>query len=91
MCIYEVNPMLDFFRSQDVYHLLGFFIIYSVAGWIWESCYCSIKKKKLINRGFLNGPVIPVVYLIMYGENSVLQLIFQGKTERVRIDSLSLL
>ena len=39
----------------------------------------------------VNGPVIPVVYLIMYGENSVLQLIFQGKTERVRIDSLSLL
>ena len=63
--------MLDFCRSQDVYHLLGFFIIYSVAGWIWESCYCSIKKKKLINRGFLNGPVIP-----LYGCGALLAYLF---------------
>lgn len=42
-------------------------------GWIWESCYVSLKKRKPVNRGFLNGPVIPiygagatVIYLAFY-------------------------
>lgn len=36
------------------------FMIYSFLGWLCESIYCSIPAKKLINRGFLNGPVCPV-------------------------------
>lgn len=43
-----------------------FFFWYCFLGWIWESCYVSIKKAcdnkkwKWINRGFLNGPLLPI-------------------------------
>lgn len=40
------------------YTLLFFF--YSAAGWLLESVYCSIGEKKIINRGFLTGPVCPI-------------------------------
>lgn len=36
------------------------FLIYSFIGWAYESILCSITGKKLVNRGFLNGPVCPV-------------------------------
>ncbi|MCK4797310.1 MAG: hypothetical protein KAT05_08000, partial [Spirochaetes bacterium] len=37
-----------------------FFIIYSFFGWVLESAYISITKKKLKNSGFLYGPFIPI-------------------------------
>ena len=40
------------------YILLFFF--YSAAGWLLESVYCSIGEKKIINRGFLTGPLCPI-------------------------------
>lgn len=40
------------------YALLFFF--YSAAGWLLESIYCSIGEKKIINRGFLTGPLCPI-------------------------------
>mgnify|MGYP001115697652 CR=1 FL=1 len=36
------------------------FIAYSFMGWAYESIVCSIDQKKLINRGFLKGPICPV-------------------------------
>ena len=36
------------------------FIIYSFIDWVYESILCSITEKKLVNRGFLTGPVCPV-------------------------------
>lgn len=36
------------------------FFIYCFLGWIYESTYVSIKSRKWVNRGFLNGPVIPI-------------------------------
>ncbi|MGG7145013.1 putative ABC transporter permease [Clostridium nigeriense] len=39
---------------------LLYFSVYSFLGWICEVIYCSIPEKKIINRGFLNGPVCPV-------------------------------
>lgn len=39
---------------------LLFFYIYCFAGWIFESTYVSICHRKLVNRGFLNGPMIPL-------------------------------
>ena len=35
------------------------FVLYSFIGWIYESILCSVAGKKLVNRGFLNGPVCP--------------------------------
>ena len=43
-----------------------FFFIYCFLGWIWECLYVSIKgsyrnkKWTFVNRGFLNGPFIPI-------------------------------
>lgn len=49
-------------------------MIYSVIGWIYESTICSIGKRKLINRGFLNGPYCPI-----YGTGAVLVLLVLGR------------
>lgn len=40
------------------YILLFFF--YSAGGWLLESIYCSIGEKRIINRGFLTGPLCPI-------------------------------
>lgn len=36
------------------------FFIYSVLGWICEVIYCSVPKKRFVNRGFLYGPYLPI-------------------------------
>ena len=40
--------------------MLCFFAIYSVIGWIIEVAYHAVTMGKVINRGFLNGPLCPV-------------------------------
>lgn len=37
-----------------------YFITYSVVGWIYETILCSVREKRFINRGFLNGPYCPI-------------------------------
>ncbi len=44
----------------DLYHILAWFFAYSFLGWVWESCYVSVKEKKWINRGFVAGPVVTI-------------------------------
>ncbi len=36
------------------------FWIYSFLGWAVESTFCSINEQKVINRGFLSGPICPI-------------------------------
>ena len=50
-------------------HLLLYFFFYSFVGWIWESSYVSILTKRLTNRGFLTGPMLPI-----YGIGAVVML-----------------
>ena len=33
--------------------LFLYFIFYSFCGWVWETCYCSIKERHYVPRGFL--------------------------------------
>lgn len=40
--------------------ILWYFLIYSFCGWIVEVIYCTVTGGKVVNRGFLNGPVCPV-------------------------------
>jgi uncharacterized membrane protein len=49
--------------------LLLFFAIYSFLGWVMETVFVSIKDRKLVNRGFLNGFFCPI-----YGFGAVLIL-----------------
>ena len=51
-------------------------MIYSIIGWVYESTICSIGHKKLINRGFLNGPYCPI-----YGTGAVLVLLVLGRIQ----------
>lgn len=37
-----------------------FFIIYSFCGWVIETIVCSIEERKIVNRGFLIGPICPI-------------------------------
>lgn len=54
-------------------------VVYSFLGWIYESALCSINKRKLVNRGFLSGPVCPV-----YGFGALVCIVFlYQKTDHV--------
>ncbi len=48
---------------------LIFFYFYCICGWIFESTYVSLKKRKLTNRGFMKGPWLP-----LYGSGAVIIL-----------------
>ncbi|MDL2211722.1 putative ABC transporter permease [Erysipelotrichaceae bacterium OttesenSCG-928-M19] len=48
---------------MEQYYL--FFLVYSFLGWCMETILFSVKEKKFINRGFLNGPICPVYGLGM--------------------------
>lgn len=36
------------------------FFIYGFFGWIFETTYVSVRKRKFVNRGFLRGPILPI-------------------------------
>ncbi|MHC1749313.1 MAG: putative ABC transporter permease [Cellulosilyticaceae bacterium] len=44
----------------NITQLFLWLMIYSFIGWSYESILCSFEEKKLINRGFLIGPICPV-------------------------------
>lgn len=48
-----------------------YFFYYSALGWAFESTYCSIGERKLINRGFLTGPMCPI-----YGTGATVMAVF---------------
>lgn len=48
-------------------------IVYSVAGWVYETVLCSVQEKKFVNRGFLNGPYCPI-----YGFGAILDILLIG-------------
>ena len=52
-----------------IIHYFLWFMLYSIAGWTYETILCSITEKKYVNRGFLNGPYCPI-----YGFGAVLIL-----------------
>lgn len=49
---------------------LFFFFFYCFFGWCFESTYVSLKSKKLVNRGFIRGPFLP-----LYGTGALMMLI----------------
>lgn len=72
--------------GNDLYHVVLWFLTYSVLGWIVESIYMSICNRKLTNRGFSKSPLCPIygvgaltVYFLLspYSHNRVL-LFFLG-------------
>jgi len=47
-------------ECDNLQRIAFLFLAYSLIGWIWETSYVSIKNKKIVNRGFLRGPIIPI-------------------------------
>ncbi len=55
------------------YHLtqwLFFFYFYCFFGWCFESSYVSIRQRRLVNRGFMRGPFLP-----LYGTGAIMMLV----------------
>ena len=48
---------------------LMLFYVYCFIGWVWECSYVSIRIKKLTNRGFMHGPLLPI-----YGSGAITML-----------------
>lgn len=46
------------------------FYAYCFIGWIWETCYVSVRAGKFCNRGFLHGPFLPI-----YGSGAIVILL----------------
>ena len=43
-----------------VWQYILYFFLYAALGWAAEVCYAAWKEHRLVNRGFLNGPLCPV-------------------------------
>ena len=43
-----------------VYHILCYMLIFSFMGWIWESFYVSVMEKRIVNRGYVTGPLCTI-------------------------------
>lgn len=53
-----------------VYQWLFFFYMYCFLGWCFESAWVSFKSKKLVNRGFMRGPFLP-----LYGSGAIMMFV----------------
>ena len=62
-------------RSESVYYSysaaqwLLVFYLYCMLGWCFESTVVSVGQRRLVNRGFLRGPMLPI-----YGFGAVILL-----------------
>lgn len=51
----------------SIYFIIMDFFVFSFAGWVYESTFVSVRDHKLVNRGFLVEPALP-----LYGFGAVL-------------------
>ncbi|MDD6811342.1 MAG: hypothetical protein PUD93_05700 [Lachnospiraceae bacterium] len=56
--------------SYNIIQWLFFFYFYCFFGWCFESTFVSIKSKRLVNRGFMRGPFLP-----LYGCGAIMMLV----------------
>lgn len=56
--------------SYSIVQWLFFFYLYCFFGWCFESTYVSVKSRKLVNRGFMRGPFLP-----LYGSGAIMMLV----------------
>lgn len=75
---------------MTLYEALCFFLIYSFIGWVTEIVYHAVTLGKIINRGFLNGPICPVYGFGMSAVLFVFKLIGSTNTIVIFLEGLIL-
>ena len=55
---------------NGLYYAFVLFIIYSFIGYVVEMIFCAVIDKKIVNRGFLCGPILPI-----YGLGAIFMLL----------------
>lgn len=68
---------------MEVVDYLYMFFFYAIFGYVWEVIWVSLNEKKLTNRGFVYGPILPI-----YGFGAVFITLFVDKAISRFSDSL---
>lgn len=68
------NPKNEYGKLYKITDYILFFFAFSFIGWIWEVCLVLVQTGKLVNRGVLLGPWLPI-----YGSGGVLILLLLRK------------
>ncbi len=58
--------------------LFVYAVLYAFFGWLIEVTYYVFKTKSFVNRGFLNGPFVPIYGLSLLSLHVILYTIFDG-------------
>jgi len=82
---------------QAFYDLALYFFMFGFCGWACECIYCSLDQKKLVNRGFLNGPICPVysfggllvVYVLEPVQDNIVLLFLLGMVSTTALEYLT--
>lgn len=45
---------------MQIYFFILYFFTYGFLGWCTEVAYATVKQRRFVNRGFLNGPICPI-------------------------------
>lgn len=56
--------------TYTIIQWLFFFYFYCFVGWCIESTYVSLHQRRLVNRGFMRGPFLP-----LYGSGAIMMLV----------------
>ena len=73
--------------GMTYYQICWYFLIYSFGGWFVEVIFHAVTLGKVVNRGFLNGPVCPVYG---FGVLSVFAAINLMQSNGQRLNSLEI-
>lgn len=65
---------MNYVRNYSIFSIIMIFFTICITGWLWEVALHLITAHKLVNRGFLHGPWLPI-----YGFGSIFILTFLKK------------
>ena len=66
------NPQNDYGKWYKITDYILFFFVFSFIGWVWEVCLVLVQTGKLVNRGVLFGPWLPI-----YGVGCTIIIVFR--------------